>query len=71
MRYADYYTADIKNYSEDSIMQTKITILISISTIVLVFAIVTPLLSMIQDRQYKSIGFFLPISKDNIQKLID
>eukprot|EP00347_Sterkiella_histriomuscorum_P019049 403343159 len=67
----DMYNEQINSYAYSTIDQTQITILISIFTIIGVFIVVTPIISLIQDRQFTALIFFVEIPKNKIQSLVD
>ncbi len=52
------YSHEIKQNSENSAYQTKVTVVISICAIAIVGFIVTPILIKIQDKEFLAISFF-------------
>ncbi|CDW71672.1 UNKNOWN [Stylonychia lemnae] len=67
----ELYNEEVENYANDTIFQTEITIILSIIIIAIVFLVVTPIISVIQDRQYQAVAFFLLVPKNQIDKLIE
>lgn len=60
---AEQYQEQISVSAKSHIQNAQLTMIISITTIVVVFLVVTPMLSMIMDRQYQMIKFFVGMDK--------
>eukprot|EP00347_Sterkiella_histriomuscorum_P021637 403333287 len=68
--HAQMYTDDIIEIAQQNIQFQRIALIISIVTIVAVFTFVTPIISLIMDRQYTMINFFISLDKALVTKFI-
>ena len=67
--YINYYTTETNNHAQNAKDSTQITIIISIVSIAIVGLIVAPMLSRIQDMQYRALNLFIDLPYDKINEI--
>ena len=66
---ADFYKDETSQSALDVASKTQITIIVSIISIIVVAAIISPIFCRIEDRRFLALKFFLNVKQKDVQLL--
>jgi len=71
LKHSEYYEEETKEFTNEKIIQTQLTAVISILTILVACSIIAPIMARTEERKYMALQFFFLLSKAKINEFIE